>query len=234
MSQLLRRHATTAVTATSLVGDVVAALVGTLAPSPASDPPVPPRSPGYWVKSASEMRNVMMKGNLDAHIDLSTLKDMKGLYALGPVEGLQGEITVIDGSPSITTLRDGKPVVSQTWPKACFLVYAQATKWQTATLPKEVETLGQLEPSVLKAAKAAGLNVEKPFPFLVTGTPKLVKYHVVWKADGLPHTRQLHQKAKVGFEVKDREVRMLGFFSDKHHGVFTHHDSNIHVHFRTT
>jgi acetolactate decarboxylase len=189
---------------------------------------------GYWVKSAGEMRDVMMKGNLDAHFDLSTLRDTKGLYALGPVAGLQGEITVFDGKPSVTTLRDGKPVVGEAWPKACFLVYAQVEAWQTVPIPKEVETLEQLESFVLGAAKKAGLDVDKPFPFLVTGTPKLVKYHVIWKSDGLPHTKELHQKAKLGFELNEREVEMLGFYSDKHHGVFTHHDSNIHVHARAT
>lgn len=212
---------------------VVAASLGPFAASMPPDAP-PNRQPGYWVKSAGEMRNVMLRGNLDAHFDLSTIKGMKGLYALGPVEGLQGEITVLDGTPAITTLRDGKPKVAEGWPKACFLVYAEVGQWKTEPIPKEVETLGHLEPFVLGAAKKAGVDVEKPFPFLVTGTPTLVKYHVVWKTDGLPHTKELHQKAKLGFEVKGREVRMLGFYSDKHQGVFTHHDSNIHVHFRTT
>ena len=189
--------------------------------------------PGFWVKSAGEMRDVMMKGNLDAHFDLSTLRGTKGLYALGPVAGLQGEITVFDGKPSITTLRDGKPVIGEAWPKACFLVYAQVENWRTVPITKEVVSLEQLEPFVRGAAKAAGVDIEKPFPFLLTGTPKLVKYHVIWKSDGLPHTKELHQKAKIGFELKDQEVEMLGFYSDKHHGVFTHHDSNIHVHVRS-
>ncbi len=188
---------------------------------------------GYWVKSAGEMRDVMMKGNLEAHFDVSTLRGTKGLYALGPVAGLQGEITVLDGKPSITTLRDGKPMVNEAWPKACFLVYAQVEAWQKVPVSKEVETLEQLETFVLGAARKAGLDVEKPFPFLVSGTPNLLKYHVIWKSDGLPHTKELHQKAKVAFQLKDREVEMIGFYSDKHHGIFTHHDSNIHVHARS-
>jgi acetolactate decarboxylase len=189
--------------------------------------------PAYRVKAEGEMRTVMLKGDLAARADTAALRGMKGLYALGPVEGLKGEVTVFDGKPSIATVRDGKPSVGEDWPKACFLVSAQVVRWGKTDLPKGVESLEHLQAFVEKSARAAGLDVEKPFPFLVTGTPKKVKYHIVWKTDGLPHTKELHAKAKVPFEVEGREVQMLGFHSDKHHGVFTHHDTNIHVHFRT-
>ena len=211
---------------------ILTAAVGVTRPAASADPPSGDGA-GYRVKSAGEMRNVMQKGDLSAHFDLATLKGMAGLYALGPVAGLQGEVVVLDGQPAVTTLVDGKPAVSAGWPKACFLVYAQVRQWDTQPVPPEVRSLGELEPFVLAAAKRAGLDVGRPFPFLLTGAPASVKYHVVWKTDGLPHTRELHQKAKVPFEVQDREVRMLGFWSDRHQGVFTHHDSTIHVHVRT-
>jgi acetolactate decarboxylase len=207
-------------------------LIASLTVGTAAEPPTGGGT-AYRVKSGGEMRNVMQKGNLDAHVDCGTLRGLRGLYALGPVEGLKGEITVLDGKPSVSTVRDGKPAVSDEWPKACFLVYVQVEGWQTTALPKDVVTLAHLQPVVLSAAKKAGLDVEKPFPFRLTGTPKRVDYHIVWKTDGLPHTRELHAKAKRPFVVEGREVEMLGFYSDKHHGVFTHHDSNIHVHVRT-
>jgi acetolactate decarboxylase len=108
-------------------------------------------------------------------------------------------------------------------------VYAQVERWQTAELPNGVESLEHLQGFVQRSARQAGLDPDKPFPFLVTGTPKRVTYHIVWKTDGLPHTKELHAKAKRPFEVTEREVQMVGFYSDKHHGVFTHHDTNIHV-----
>ena len=194
----------------------------------------PPAKPGYVVKYAGQMRNVMMKGDLSAHFDLASLRGTKGLYAVGPVEGLKGEITVLDGKPSITSLRDGKPTVGEAWPKACFLVYATVEAWQKMPIPKEIDSLEKLEEFVLGAAKKVNLDLTKPFPFLVTGTPKLLKYHVIWKTDSLPHTKALHEQAKHIFEMKDQEVQMIGFYSDSHHGIFTHHDSNVHVHARST
>jgi len=29
---------------------------------------------------------------------------------------------------------------------------------------------------------------------------------------------------------QDQDVILLGFYSDKHHSIFTHHSTNIHVH----
>lgn len=189
--------------------------------------------PAYAVKAEGEMRTVMLKGDLAARADTAALRGRKNLYALGPVEGLKGEVSIFAGKPAVATVRDGKPSVAEDWPKACFLVSAEVARWDKTEIPKGVESLEHLQAFVEKSAKAAGLDAAEPFPFLVTGTPKKVTYHIVWKTDGLPHTKELHAKAKLPFGVEGRGVEMLGFYSDKHHGVFTHHDTNIHVHFRT-
>lgn len=189
--------------------------------------------PGFEVKYAGAMRNVMLKGNLDAHFDCASLRKTKNVYALGPVAGLKGEVTILDGKPSIATIVDGKPSVGDDWPKACFLVYAVVERWTPIKVPETVQTLEHLQTFVAESAKAAKLDVTEPFPFLLTGTPDAVKYHVVWKTDDLPHTKQRHSQAKLPFEIAKREVKMLGFHSDAHHGVFTHHDSNIHIHVTT-
>ena len=44
------------------------------------------------------------------------------------------------------------------------------------------------------------------------------------------------QEAHLGqtnYEVKNQEAEIIGFFSTNHEGVFTHHDSNIHLHLIT-
>jgi len=54
------------------------------------------------IQVAGEMSNIMRKGNLAAHIDLETMQKTN-LYALGPVEGLKGEIIVLDGQVSVSS-----------------------------------------------------------------------------------------------------------------------------------
>ncbi len=43
------------------------------------------------------MRNVMWKGELFGTIDLDSLKGIAGLYGVGPIEGLAGELLIADG-----------------------------------------------------------------------------------------------------------------------------------------
>jgi hypothetical protein len=176
---------------------------------------------GYWVKHAGMMRNVMQKHDYSAHFDMATLKKTPHLYALGPVEGLNGEITVFDSKPSVAIVHGGKIKVEESFPKAAFLVYGQVTKWQEVSLPLNVTTMEQLETSVGKAAQEKGLDAEKPFPFLVKGTAGLLSYHIVSKGEHVP------------FQAKAQPVEVLGFYSTHDQGVFVHHGTNIHLHFRT-
>jgi acetolactate decarboxylase len=60
-----------------------------------------------------------------------------------------------------------------------------------------------------------------------------VTFHVLDKRDGLPHTPERHERAKVRFEIERQSVEVLGFYSRWHRGVFTPKDSDLHMHFRT-
>ena len=33
--------------------------------------------------------------------------------------------------------------------------------------------------------------------------------------------------------MNNREVEMLGFYSNTHHAIFTHHTTNMHIHVKT-
>lgn len=192
----------------------------------AQDPPV-----AIEVRHVGEMRKVQRDGDLRGTIDLKSLSKTNHLYALGPIEGLKGEVTIWDGKPSLSKVVDGKMATTDQFAgKACFLVYAQVPSWREIDVPPEVQTEKQLESFIGKAAPGLGLNSKRPFPFAVKGSPDKVAFHVVNKTDDTPHTREKHDQIKVHFAVEKVPVRVIGFYSDQHHGIFTHHDSNIHMH----
>jgi acetolactate decarboxylase len=173
----------------------------------------------------------MQKGDLSAAIDLRKLAKIKHLYALGPVEGLKGEVTIWDGKPSIARVADGKVATSDRFEvKACFLVYASVPAWQEIAIPSNVRDLEQLEAFVAQAAAKAKLDVHRPFPFAVRGKFEKLAFHVVNKTDDSPHSREKHERVKVHFTADNAAARLIGFYSDHHHGVFTHHGSNVHIH----
>jgi acetolactate decarboxylase len=90
-----------------------------------------------------------------------------------------------------------------------------------------------LENFIAQSASELGFDVNRPFPFLIEATPAHATFHVLDKRDGLPHTPELHEKAKVRFVLQRQPVEVIGFYSNRHRGIFTPPDMNIHMHFRT-
>jgi len=187
------------------------------------------------VHHIGEMRKVMREGNLAASIDLTTLAKKKHLYALGPLEGLRGEVTIWDSSPSISRVESTKIVTSDSFQnKACFLVYAFVAKWKELPIPGDVTDGEKLDKWLDKTASAQGVNVNRPFPFLIKDAPRKLAYHIVNKTDDSPHTPDKHEAVKVKFILENTSIKLLGFYSDSHQGIFTHHDSNVHMHMITS
>jgi len=184
----------------------------------------------YQVKVAGAMRQIMQQGDLSAKAALDTLLAQPHLYALGPVEGLVGEIMVLDGVP-YTCAVAGKTLSLRQSPeeKAAMLVYTHVDRWQTLRLAEGVNSYQALEKMIQARAKAAGIDTEKPFPFLLTGTATRVNYHVIDWQPGTTHTMQNHKQFARTGELKGA-VQVLGFYSTRHHGVFTHHSTNMHLH----
>src|SRR5262245_13717178 len=88
------------------------------------------RGPGYSIGWVGAQRQVLA-GDLTPRADLRHLARVPHLYALGPLAGLQGEVTVIDGTPLITTLPGGVMRVEQSFAhRACFLVHAEVPRWR--------------------------------------------------------------------------------------------------------
>ncbi|MCB1155148.1 hypothetical protein KDL45_15935, partial [bacterium] len=57
------------------------------------------------VHHKGRMHQVMM-GEHAGQVELSSLADLPHLYAVGPIENLQGEVTILDGHPHLTQVND--------------------------------------------------------------------------------------------------------------------------------
>jgi acetolactate decarboxylase len=189
----------------------------------------------YEVKWVGEMHKVMMMGMDQGIVSLMSLKDLPNLYALGPVEGLNGEITVLNGEPSIATIRDGQPVVEKTFKvEAPLLVYVQVAKWSRTPIPASVRTLDELDKFAASSARKAGLDAKAPFPFRVTARMSEVQMHIDNRQGREAKGREAHEAIEFKIPLKEATVELIGFWSDQHGGVFTHMGQNTHIHGRTT
>jgi acetolactate decarboxylase len=188
--------------------------------------------PAWKVRWSGAQKNVMA-GDLTAHISLKSLEDLPHLYAVGPLEELKGEITVLDSQTSISKVTPaGVTVETGFGHSACFLAYSQVETWREVPLPVTVRTEKDLERFIPEAASAVGIDPKKPLPFLLSGGIRRLELHILNKTDGLPHNPELHNKAKVHYTIEGGEADLIGFYSCSHQGVFTPGDSVLHIHAR--
>lgn len=180
-----------------------------------------------WVGAQKDV----LSGDLSPHISLSELVHLDHLYALGPIAGLKGEITILNGTPSISSVVDeGVGIDTSFSHAACFLAYTQVERWQKVDLPEEVKNEEELERSLPEVARLVGIDSAVPFPYLIRGTLPLVAFHILNKTDGLPHNPQRHEQAKVHFHMENAAVTIIGFYSESHRGIFTPGDHATHQH----
>jgi acetolactate decarboxylase len=189
---------------------------------------------GYKLWFIGGMRDAIMAGKREAMLDLRALKDQSHLYGVGPLDGLSGEVTIADSRPSLARVGSDKRVhVTENFEAgAPFFVWAHVPRWTDIAVSEQVRTYQELELFVGQAGKHAGLI--QPFPFVVTGRPRLVDFHIVDAKPDTPAGMAAHQKIQIPFEIHEQEATLVGFWSDKHHGIFTPVGSNVHIHFQTS
>ncbi len=175
-----------------------------------------------FVEYVGAQRDVFKTGKASSVVSLEDLAGHKGLYAMGPIDGLDGEITVFDSKPYITKVRGADYVAENTWKHgAFFLVWSEQEKWQDIPVPATVKGYVDLQNFVKAQAKAAGIDTTKPFPFLLSGTPVEIKWHInVDRTDGKPITKESFFKSKQPFITKNEPVDIVGFYAEHYDGIF--------------
>src|SRR6056297_2321673 len=142
----------------------------------------------------------------DLKVWLDTLPDKSNLFAMGPYDKMKGEITVFKGKPFFASaFTEGKAVVSQSWDiRSPFFVYSNVKDWEEFQL---MGTIGRI----------AGEFDELTTHIVTPRSPEIEGYKADIKS----------QK----FILKNTPGELLGFYSEKHQGVFTGSTSFVHVHY---
>jgi len=183
------------------------------------------------VKFYGALREIMFEGNLSGRVSLATLKEQPHLYGLGALKDLEGEILVLDGKAYISRVADGKVVISNAMEdEAALLVTAQVVSWSAHPISDAIENMDQLESLINKYAISAGLAPDKPFPFRIEGNAQSAEWHVIkWPAGDTHHTHAKHKASGLHGKITGT-IEVLGFYSEHHKAIFTHHTRNSHLH----
>ena len=187
------------------------------------------------VEHVGALKNIMHKADISPQINLKDLSKKKNLYALGAVGNLKGEILILDGLPYVTSVKNNEVLMDHSFDRsATLLVYSQIEQWKEIPIPQTVHSYKELELFVESAANKHDVDTSMPFPFLVKGVVEELDWHVIdWKQNDTVHTHEKHKKAGAYGIIKNENVLVLGFFSKKHKGIFTHHSTYMHLHFKT-
>lgn len=187
----------------------------------------------FTLETIGSMHATVMDGERDAKIELASLADKQGLYAVGPIAGLSGEITIIDSIPTLASVGpDGAVQVRSSFDTgAPFLVWAEVSAWREEDLPRDVRSIAELEAFLSRRAAEEGLG--EAFPFLLRGEAANVGFHVLNADPEIPHAAgmQAHKEIQAHFDTGRSGVTLVGFYSTTHQGVFVHRGALIHIHF---
>lgn len=178
------------------------------------------------------MKNVMWKGELGSNINLDTISDTNSLYGLGPESYLTGELLINNGTSYVSKVTSDSTmsVEKRLDVSAPFFVYAKVTEWKSINLPSQLTTIQDLE----RFIDAQTTDFKRPFAFKVTGHINSASIHIQNLPEGTKVTSpdEAHQ-GQVSYTINNQDVEIVGFFSTEHQGIFTHHDSFLHMHLIT-
>lgn len=186
------------------------------------------------VNHIGELRQIATS-QLNEKVPFKSLLQDKPLYGLGMQTGLDAEVLVLANKAYVGGFRKMAyqyPLTDN--PNISFLVYSYVDKWQSATLPDEVDTFQKLEAYLPILAEKMGLDSEKPFPFLINAQADFLQWFVV---DGVgnnspdPHTSFMRSRYLGG--LNNVTIDGVGFYSSKYQGIFTAPNANMHIHFKT-
>ncbi|MCV9386275.1 acetolactate decarboxylase [Reichenbachiella ulvae] len=184
------------------------------------------------IKIVGAMKNVMRKGELGSSIDLDTISDKNGLYGLGPISYLTGELLINNGKSYVSKVNSDSTmsVEKNVKSSAPFFVYGNVTEWNEMDLPSYIKTIQDVE----KFIDDKTSELKRPFAFKLIGQVSSAIIHIQNLPEGtkVSSPDEAHQ-GKINYNIANENAEIIGFFSTEHKGVFTHHDSFLHMHLIT-
>lgn len=178
------------------------------------------------------MKNVMWKGELGSKILLDTIENKEGLYGLGPESYLKGELLINNGVSYVSKVTSDATMTVERKSNlhAPFFVLGTVHSWKEIDIPAAIRSIKDLESYIDQVTP----DYKRPFAFKLKGTIKSAQIHVQNLPDGtkVSSPAEAHQ-GQVNYELWNEQVEIVGFFSTEHKGIFTHHDSYLHMHLIT-
>lgn len=194
-------------------------------------------APAVAVQVHGSLEAATRQGKTSSVVSLSPLKADKHSLGLGLLSSLRGEITAFDGRAFLSVPSpDGSFRTDELGAHedgAAFLVTASVPEWQSVSLPRNT-VLEDLPSALEELAEGAGLDVERPFPFMIEGGVGNLTLSVV-DGSAFVGEREVSADALKAASRKAKRASCqgtgVGFFAKGEHPDFLVPDSQVHLHF---
>jgi len=178
------------------------------------------------------MHEVMMEGQTQGRVELAPLQGDYQLVGIGALEGLAGEVVLLDGVAWCT--RAAKLGALETHAgaekgvRATLLATARVRAWFALPVPPNLAASG-LADFVARSAQQYGLGGTQTIPFLIEGSFTDVRAHVLNgrcpnAGSGSPETEPVRRMLPVA------KGHLVGFYTTLPPGTLTHMGEKTHVH----
>ncbi len=189
------------------------------------------------VRQYGQMHEVLGGAATEAHarIALAEAVSRPHAYAVGALEGLAGEVTIADGEAYVSRaagaeLRAEGPSATPI-DKAALLTLAHVSRWREVRIERALAG-DELEDFIADSARRQGINVDRPFPFLIDGEVPDLKVHVInGKCPMKPGAQmsETHEPWRHQFDHPTRAA-IVGFHATDSAGKLTHPGTRVHAH----
>jgi alpha-acetolactate decarboxylase len=186
------------------------------------------------VQAWGHFKRLMHTGDASAQVTLAQLPAGPGVYAVGAIAQMRGEVMIWDGRVVVSRGHhdDGRTEAARDGDEAALLALARVTRWQEVPVPRDMDQ-AEFEEFVVAQAKARGLDPARPFAFAVRGAALNLTWHVVTGqgagAHGARHA--MGHAAQHTFTAARADGVLLGFYSaESLEGVISHPGERFHVH----
>lgn len=180
--------------------------------------------PAYKVEVFGELRKVMHGEEIGGQVALDSL-DKSYLYGIGAIEGLKGELTILNGQVYQARVDSlGLKISLADSVRASLLVTAQVGEWDTLVFQ------GVANVDSLLSTVAAKRDLGEDLAFIILAKPQQMNYHVINFTGDKPNHKN-HKQGSLSGGISKEEVKIIGLYSEKAAGIYTHMGSKTHMHF---
>jgi alpha-acetolactate decarboxylase len=190
----------------------------------------------FGVTAYGNFKRLSHTGDASGNVVLVSVPASPGVYGVGALADLRGEILIWDGKVFVTR---GESITGSVEPpgpqdQAALLVTGRVKGWHQAAAPHDMAQR-EFERFVIDTARKIGIDISKPFPFVARGEVTNYLWHVVTGSSkqhgGASQQQQGHANNRTFSGAKTVGV-LVGFYSaEELEGVISHPGERFHIHY---